>query len=1443
MAMVHFLYLLFSLVFGLQAHASPLRTTYQAKIIKPDGYPLQAASVNFRFTILDPSASCVLYVEDFAAINMTDSAGLISFSLGSGVRSFPTSGTASAFANVFNNATTSYSCQTPGIYTPAANDNRKVVMQFQDTNGWQTLPAMIINAVPYAMYAWKSDNATLLNGKADSAFVQYSTIPTCAASQALQYNGASFQCITAGGGTSYTVTANDVTSALGYTPVDPSTLSTSYTPQASFTTVTSTVSSLGGSVTTLTSQVNSLGSSITALSSSLNTLTTSMNALASSVSSITSSQWVTSGSSISYSSGNVGMGTANPLRKLHIQYSDNGFDEGIMLENQGTSGANLSLKNSSAGGHEYMLISTGSANSTGAGYFGVYDGTTSGYKFVVNPSGNIGIGTNNPVTKLEVSGGVRISMESASCAVNFAGTLRYNSGSVEFCNGTVWTALSAASSGSLQMSAGTVSAPGLSISGDSDTGIYSSGANSISLVASGSAGITLSNDIVDLVGAVQVDPWTMYSQVPMQINGTGQDPGYSFANGPSMFSPSVNVLSLATDGSERLRINPVGYVGIGTTNPIVPLDVSGTIRSAIATDGNFLILQRTSQRNHYIQGIGQLLKFTSDSANTYDFQLDASNRNIFMATGGGNVGMGTSAPTGRLNIVKASADTSQANAAVNIGSTANPTSLSMGMYDSNYAWIQTFATPLYINALGNNTIFNRDGGNVGVGVEAPVAKLQVNGEFSAGSTQTLQGNASNKRFLIGDSNSYLNSGGGSNKAYIFGDGNTINTGGGGSNNIFVVGQGISTTSSRIAMGIGSEQFTVLPSGNVGVGATNPGAKLEVGGQIKITGGSPAAGRFLASDASGLGTWTALTSGTITTALGYTPVASGSISGSKWTSVTGGINYASGYVGINATTLKVPLSVNYENGVYNPSYLDIPTYAAAVLVASGAAETVANVTKPVLVLVRANQSSWSSVARFELGRHTANPNANTQMNIKLSQSGIGNEGDNAPVVMTMLSTGNVGIGSSTPSSKLTVDGTIHSSSGGFKFPDATTQTSAAAVSGSVNGAIQYKSGSSFGGASDFTWDTTNKRLQIGGVTLFGTTWNFMANGGQSAGVTGSYNYGIGNYSLQALTTGSYNVAMGGNTLNDVVSGVRNTAIGDGALSQVTGSYNTAIGTGAGNAITTGTGNVILGSNNGSSVSGATNNIIISDGSGNNRIHVDSAGEVGIGGTTSPSSSLEIKAKAATGGVNMVMVTDPVLTLNKVSAGDSSAIRFSNNGTMVWALGDLYGTSFNLWNAAASTYNFTVTASGNVGIANSAPSYKLDVSGDLRITGTPYRNGGDSAWIVPSDERLKDVSGKYNRGLREIANIETIYFNYKKDNAKQIDSSVTYTGVLAQEVQKQIPEAVKEDKEGFLSLNTTPIFWAMVNAIKELYLENAELKQQNKAIKDYLCAKDPSAPICK
>ncbi len=51
-----------------------------------------------------------------------------------------------------------------------------------------------------------------------------------------------------------------------------------------------------------------------------------------------------------------------------------------------------------------------------------------------------------------------------------------------------------------------------------------------------------------------------------------------------------------------------------------------------------------------------------------------------------------------------------------------------------------------------------------------------------------------------------------------------------------------------------QKSTIYDNGNIGIGTEKPSAKLEVAGQVKITGGEPGNNKILVSDANGLATW-------------------------------------------------------------------------------------------------------------------------------------------------------------------------------------------------------------------------------------------------------------------------------------------------------------------------------------------------------------------------------------------------------------------------------------------------------------------------------------------------------------------------------------------------------------------------------------------------------------
>lgn len=132
-------------------------------------------------------------------------------------------------------------------------------------------------------------------------------------------------------------------------------------------------------------------------------------------------------------------------------------------------------------------------------------------------------------------------------------------------------------------------------------------------------------------------------------------------------------------------------------------------------------------------------------------------------------------------------------------------------------------------------------------------------------------------------------------------------------------------------------------------------------------------------------------------------------------------------------------------------------------------------------------------------------------------------------------------------------------------------------------------------------------------------------------------------------------------------------------------------------------------------------------------------------------------------------------------------------------------------------FAVDESGSVGIGVNVSSdfpldYKLVVSGSIKTTGTLLQS---------SDARLKEKVNTLDGALDKIVAIRGINYNL-------INSPIVESGVLAQEVQKSIPEVVSSDKNGYLSVNYNGLVPYLIEAVKTLNAKNLELEDKIKKL---------------
>lgn len=211
-----------------------------------------------------------------------------------------------------------------------------------------------------------------------------------------------------------------------------------------------------------------------------------------------------------------------------------------------------------------------------------------------------------------------------------------------------------------------------------------------------------------------------------------------------------------------------------------------------------------------------------------------------------------------------------------------------------------------------------------------------------------------------------------------------------------------------------------------------------------------------------------------------------------------------------------------------------------------------------------------------------------------------------------------------------------------------------------------------------------------------------------------------------------------------------------------------------------------------------------------IDISASGNVGIG-TASPQGTLNTKGQ--------IIVFDD--SAGAISGGLYANTLASSPFTMWSGAGDFRlgtGVTDRVTGVGFTERIRILNANGRVGIGTATPDQLLSVNGDAS------KAAGGGSWQVFSDERLKNIKGLFNSGLRAVMQLQPIRYQYRQDNALGLKSERENIGFGAQALQQVIPEAVTRNANGYLQVNNDPIIWTMLNAIKEQQKEIEELKGQ-------------------
>ena len=500
------------------------------------------------------------------------------------------------------------------------------------------------------------------------------------------------------------------------------------------------------------------------------------------------------------SDGNVGIGTTNPAGyRLAVENTS----EDLLKLHNSTDGLDALISFTNPGG---TLGRIQGIDNGGLG-FDVGDnagGVISNAMFVKN-NGNVGIGTDSPLGKLQVTLPAYTNEDTNSQQAIFGVDSGYgvrvgynetdNKGYINVLKPAVAWGDLVLQSGGGNVGIGTDS-PRYQL--DLAKAENSSQADYIALgVNNGNAAGTGTALGSGLIWKANFSGYTKRSAGIVQIAQ-----GSYFRSALAFYTNGT--ANSTTDWSERMRIDMDGNVGIGTTSPDSLLHIynpsANWDEEAVITLGTDIEGTNQAQLRYY-RGL--------TDATTESFQLSVSGTTALTALYNGNVGIGTDSPTANLEVNEQTANTA---ASILIDSASWNAGLTLkngnGTWEilNDYTGLGTTDALGFYNGGYHMVIDNT--GKVGIGTDSPVSLLHIKGAdpiFTIQDTSTGTAQASS----------------------------TLRLGESGSGGVLDVYWDIKQASDagnthlEINHSASGNALTILDNKNVGIGTTSPSAKLDV----------------------------------------------------------------------------------------------------------------------------------------------------------------------------------------------------------------------------------------------------------------------------------------------------------------------------------------------------------------------------------------------------------------------------------------------------------------------------------------------------------------------------------------------------------------------------------------------------------------------------------------